>query len=79
MDQLRMNQADMERAAAESHGRFYTLANADQLPDDLPSGVRVTLNAPGPPALIWNHTLMLFLALGLLSGEWVLRKRKHLL
>ncbi len=79
MDQLRMNQADMERAAAESHGRFYTLANADQLPDDLPSGVRVTLNAPGPPALIWNHTLMFVLALGLLSGEWVLRKRKHLL
>ncbi|HTU21940.1 MAG TPA: VWA domain-containing protein, partial [Gemmataceae bacterium] len=29
MERLRMNQADMERAADESHGRFFTLADAD--------------------------------------------------
>jgi hypothetical protein len=79
MDQLRMNQDDMQKAAQESHGKFYTLADADKLPDELPSGIRVTLNAPGPPALLWNHTLVFLFALGLLSLEWVLRKRKHLL
>jgi hypothetical protein len=79
MDQLRMNKDDMEKAAQESHGKFYTLADADKLLDDLPSGTRVTLNAPGPPALMWNHTLVFLFALGLLSLEWVLRKRKHLL
>ena len=41
MDRLRMNQADMERAAEETQGRFYTLADAERLPDDLPSGRRV--------------------------------------
>jgi len=79
MEQLRMNQPDMEKAAQESHGKFYTLADADKLLDDLPSGVRVTLNAPGPPALLWNNTLVFLFALGLVSLEWVLRKRKHLL
>jgi hypothetical protein len=79
MDQLRMNKEDMEKAAQESHGKFYTLADADKLLDELPSGVRVTLNAPGPPALLWNHTLVFLFALGLLTLEWVLRKRKHLL
>jgi hypothetical protein len=79
MEQLRMNQADMEKAAQETHGKFYSLADADRLLDELPAGVRVTLNAPGPPALLWNHAFVFLLALGLVSLEWILRKRKHLL
>jgi hypothetical protein len=79
MEQLRMNQPDMEKAAQESRGKFYTLADADKLLDDLPAGVRVTLNAPGPPALLWNNMLVFLFAMGLVSLEWVLRKRKHLL
>src|SRR5262249_17470949 len=35
---LRMNQPDMERAADDSHGRFYTLADADRLINELPPG-----------------------------------------
>jgi hypothetical protein len=79
MEQLRMNQLDMERAAAESHGRFYNLADADHLIDDLPPGTRITLNAPGPPVLLWNQVLIFLIALAYLTFEWVLRKRKHLL
>ncbi|MHB1425334.1 MAG: VWA domain-containing protein [Gemmataceae bacterium] len=79
MERLRMNQADMERAADESHGRFYTLADADHLLDDLPTGTRVTVNAPGPPYVVWNHFTLFLLALGLLTTEWLLRKQKNLL
>jgi hypothetical protein len=79
MDQLRMNQVDMKRAALQTHGRFYTLADAERLPDDLPAGTRVPLNTPQPPLLLWNHFTMFLLVLGLLSTEWVLRKKKHLL
>ncbi|HEV3446884.1 MAG TPA: VWA domain-containing protein [Gemmataceae bacterium] len=79
MDLLRMNQPDMERAAEETQGKFYTLADADRLVDDLPSGTRITLSTPQPPRLLWNHAAMFALALGLLSTEWLLRKRKHLL
>jgi hypothetical protein len=39
----------------------------------------IVLNTPKPPRLLWNHWLMFLLVVGLLSAEWVLRKRKHLL
>ncbi|MCI0459070.1 MAG: VWA domain-containing protein [Gemmataceae bacterium] len=79
MDLLRMNQPDMERSAEETHGRFYTLAEADRVLDELPSGTRVALNTPQPPTLLWNHFLVFALVLTLLGTEWALRKRKHLL
>ena len=37
---------DLERAALVSRGRFYTLADADRLPRELPELPRVTLNQP---------------------------------
>lgn len=79
MEKLRMNQADLEKAAEQSNGRFYTLAEADHLLDDLPAGARVTINAPAPPLSLWNHPLLFLLALLFLTSEWLLRKRWNLL
>jgi hypothetical protein len=79
MERLRMAQGDLERAAEESHGRFYTIADADRLIAELPVGTRVTVNAPGPPYLVWNHFALFLLALLFLSTEWLLRKQKNLL
>jgi hypothetical protein len=79
MELLRMNQADLERAAEESHGRFYSVADAARLLGELPAGTRVTLNSQGPPLVLWNQFAVFLLALFFLTAEWVLRKRKHLL
>jgi hypothetical protein len=79
MDQLRMDRESMERAALETHGHFYTLSNADHLLDDLPPGTRLTLNAAGPPALLWHNPLIFMIVVTYLTLEWILRKRKHLL
>ena len=79
LDRLRMNQAEMEHAAEESHGKFYTLAEADRVPDELPAGNRVTVRAPGPPFLLWNHAVLFAVALLFLTSEWLLRKEKNLL
>lgn len=79
MDRLRMNREEMEQAAEETRGRFYTLAEADRLIDDLPSGQRVALHSPQPPQVVWNHPALFGLAIGLLGAEWFLRKRRHLL
>ena len=79
LDRLRMNQAELEQAAKESRGKFYTVADAESFPDELPAGTRVALNQPRPPWLLWNHAAMFLLALGLLTSEWVLRKRRRLL
>jgi uncharacterized membrane protein len=79
MERLRMNQAEMEQAARDSQGKFYNLATADRLLDELPTGHRVSVNAPGPPFLLWNSVLLFVLFLGLFSSEWLLRKLKNLL
>ena len=49
------------------------------LPSDVPAGTRIALSTPQPPRVLWNDVTMFALALGLLSSEWLLRKRKHLL
>ena len=51
LDRLRMNQQEMTQAAEATQGRFYTLATADNLLDDLPAGYRVSLSTPhgAPP------------------------------
>jgi len=79
LDRLRMNQQEMSQAAEASRGRFYTLATADRVLDDLPAGTRIALNTPREPQLLWNHWLCFLLVMGLLTSEWLLRKRKHLL
>src|SRR5262249_26504161 len=79
LEKIRMNQVEMELAAEQSRGKFYTLADADRLLDELPAGSRVALHTAGPSWLLWNHFASLLLVLGLFGSEWVLRKRKHLL
>jgi hypothetical protein len=79
MDRLRMNQAEMELAAEETHGRFYTLAQAERIPEELPAGSRVTVRAPGPPFLLWNQAAVFGVVMLFLTSEWLLRKEKNLL
>jgi len=79
LDRLRMNQPDLERVAVITKGRFYSLADAEKLPEELPPLPRVTLNQPRPPYLLWNHPSLFALALALICGEWLLRKRHQLL
>ena len=79
LEMLRMNQAQMEEAATATQGKFYTLATADRLLNDLPTGNRVTVNSHGPPWLVWNSSALFLLALGLLTTEWLFRKQKNLL
>jgi hypothetical protein len=45
----------MTQAAEATQGHFSTLANADNLLDDLAPGFRVSLSTPRPPLLLWNH------------------------
>ncbi|HZY89496.1 MAG TPA: VWA domain-containing protein, partial [Gemmataceae bacterium] len=79
MELLRMNQPELERAAEESHGKFYTLADVGRLADELPAGNRVTVNASAPPRPLWNLPVLFLAALLLLTTEWLLRKQKNLL
>ncbi len=88
MEQLQMNKSDMERVAQETGGSFHTIASADQLLADLPTGAHVTTDAvaaslqtcpQGDVWYVWRNWLTFLVALGLLTMYWTLRKRRHLL
>jgi hypothetical protein len=73
--QVRMDAVEMRRAAEISGGRFYTFDTADRLLRDLPTGRQVPIESlPSHP--LWNRWPVVALFLGLLIGEWVLRRRR---
>ncbi|MFM7149761.1 MAG: hypothetical protein ACKO23_07955, partial [Gemmataceae bacterium] len=79
MDRLRMNQTALEKAASISQGKFYSLATANTLADDIPQGVRITVNSSGPPFLLWNMSLAFLLFMATLTLEWMIRKQFNLM
>lgn len=72
---VRMDSAELRRAAEQSGGRFYTFETADRLAHDLPSGRQVPIESL-PPRPLWNAWPLLALFLALLIAEWILRKRR---
>ena len=79
LDRIQLNEQDLQRAARESRGAYYSLDKAEDIPDEMPSGPRVALDQPCEPLSLWNHWGMLALVLGLLTAEWVMRNKWRLL
>lgn len=79
LDRIQLNEQDLQRAARESRGAYYPLDKAEDVPDEMPSGPRVALDQPCEPLSLWNHGGMFALVLGLLTAEWVMRKKWRLL
>ncbi|MGL6094371.1 MAG: hypothetical protein ACRC7O_01040, partial [Fimbriiglobus sp.] len=78
-ERLEPDRPALMRAAAESRGKFYTLADAENLPDDLPEATRMPLDQPVPPVPLWNHAAMFALIVALFAAEWWLRRAERLL
>lgn len=78
-ERVDLNAPDLIAAAAKSHGRYYTLATAENFFADLREPDRVPLNEPRPPLPLWNHAGVWGLLLLALLSEWLLRKRDRLL
>ena len=73
--QVRMDSAELRRAAEQTGGRFYTFETADRLARELPAGHQVPIESL-PPRPLWNKWPLLALVFVLLIAEWILRKRK---
>jgi hypothetical protein len=73
-----MDRVALVAAAEATHGRFYTIADAGALADELPRGRRVPLESL-PPLELWNQWWLLAGFLGSITSEWILRKRKGML
>ncbi|MFO0891049.1 MAG: VWA domain-containing protein [Isosphaeraceae bacterium] len=76
-ESVQMNEPELVRTAAATGGKFYTPLEADGLLRDLPEPSKVPLDTD-PPLPLWNTWPVLALFLGLLTTEWVLRKRKQM-
>ncbi len=68
-----MDAPALRQAAEVTGGRFFTMADADQLPAALPPGRQVPVETL-PPTPLWNRWPALLLVLALLTTEWLLRK-----
>lgn len=75
---LRMDLAELKSAASRTQGKYYSIAEAENLATDLPRGEPIPLKTDEPIHL-WNHWLGLLLFAMVLSTEWILRKRLRLL
>ncbi|RUL88445.1 VWA domain-containing protein [Tautonia sociabilis] len=76
-DKVQLNRAELVRAAALSGGEYRSILEAENLADDLPPARKIPLDTD-PPIPLWNDWRLLSLFLGLLTTEWVLRKRKQM-
>jgi hypothetical protein len=78
MEQIAMNATELQRVAKTTRGKFYRLTDDIDLAADLPAGRQVPINSL-PPRPLWNAWPLLFLFLGLLTTEWILRKKSGML
>ncbi|MDZ4778762.1 MAG: VWA domain-containing protein [Planctomycetia bacterium] len=77
-ERIETDVAELQRVATLTKGKFYTLANVEQLWRELPSGRQIPVETL-PPVVLWNQWPVLALVITLLITEWLLRKRKGLL
>ncbi len=78
LERIQMDATQLKQAAEETRGRFYRMGDVDRLPRDLPPGHQVPIEAL-PPEVLWNRWWLLAAFLGLITSEWILRKRKGML
>lgn len=73
MTQPRLNDAVLRRLAAENHGRYVAADEAGELPALL----RESRAEAGTPEMrdVWHNGWSLLAIIGLLAGEWVVRRR----
>ena len=74
----RLDRADLEAATRATHGRYFALHEADRLPAEIPAGQPVPLSAAMIIPL-WTRWELLLLFAGLLTTEWLCRRRWRLI
>jgi hypothetical protein len=68
----------LETLAETSGGAYFTLDQADEIPDRIESQHAETVTA-GTPIVLWDSVWTLVVLVGLVGVEWALRKRWRLL
>lgn len=72
-----LNKEGLSQLAEQSGGRYGEFVDARNFPELIPPGQKILLEALAPQPL-WNRWELLVLLFGLLTVEWILRKRFQL-
>ncbi len=75
---VQVDSTALRHAAETTQGKFYDIANVSRLSKDLPRGRQIPVETL-PRIELWNRWPLLLVFLGLLTTEWILRKRKGML
>ncbi len=73
-----LDRHELEQTAQLTHGDFLTVTDAASLPSRIPPGHPIPLSTRERIPL-WNHWEVLAVFAGLLTAEWILRRRARLL
>ena len=76
--ELQLDRSGLTEAVTATRGKYFSLAEADEVFEALPRGRRVALETL-PPVELWNRWWMLMAVSTCLIAEWILRKRKAML
>jgi hypothetical protein len=72
---LRLNRPLLDELAAKSDGgQYFSVNNVADIPNFIPDRSKTTL-VPGEPIELWDTYMVLGLLAGLLTVEWIIRKR----
>ncbi len=72
---LRLNRPLLEELADKSDGgQYFVLSDVSEIAELIPDREKTTL-VPGRPVELWDTHVLMFLLAGLLSVEWIVRKR----
>ena len=76
-ERIELNEPLLREIARASGGRYFPLAEAGELPEELPL---LSREVSGRREVeLWNHPLVLAALIVLLAAEWTLRKKNRLL
>ncbi len=75
-----LKEDELRDMAKIAHGRYFTFAEATQLPDVITGSVETERSAGIKPEdkEIWDMPLLFLLAFGLMVAEWIVRRRSGL-
>jgi uncharacterized membrane protein len=72
-----LNRSLLVSLAALTHGKYYSIAEIDKIPEDLTAASKKTVKTEISD--IWDHPLIYLILLALLTIEWIVRKKQGLL
>ena len=78
MNGLRQRDEFLKRVADETQGRYFTIAEARDLPDVIQKAAQIRTSR-GPDHDLWDRWWVLAFLAAILTVEWTVRRRNHLL